>query len=60
MIDLVLTSIAFGIGILSAFLAFYYLWKDDQKPSKMTDDVNRGENMPNSKGDAGNEIILAE
>jgi len=60
MIDFVLTSIAFGIGILSAFLAFYYLWKDHQKQSKMTNHVNRIENRPDNKGDAGHEIMLAE
>lgn len=59
-IDMVLTSIAFGIGILSAVLAFYYLWKDDQKQSEMTDHINRLDNRSDNKGDASNEIILAE
>ena len=59
MIDFVLTSIAFGIGIISAFLVFYYLWKDYQKQSKTTNHVDRIENGPDevhNKGDASNEI----
>lgn len=59
MIDVVLTSIAFGIGILSTFLVFYYLWIDGQKQSSTTNHVDRIENGPDdvhNKGDASHEM----
>jgi len=61
--DIVLISIAFGIVILCAFLAFYYLRKNNQKQSKMTDHVDRIENGPDkvhNKEDASKEIMLVE
>ena len=61
--DIVLISIAFGIGILCAFLAFYYLRKYNQKQSKMTDHVDGIENGPDkvhNKGDTSKDIMLIE